>query len=119
MIQILENIYASKIPADAHSLEKEGQFLYYKADFWDIKNVGRSKAVDFEFEIIGTLTSDEIDFDVEPYCDVVFELPKSKTMGRLCTNLRKQKKSYTEYFRSALTAAGIKQYDKLVILRKL
>lgn len=122
MIQILENVFAVEVPKDAFNFHDtkangiiwEDTLGYYDSFYFD--------DVDEDFgnyEILGTITPTEIDFDVEPMVELDENSLPKLTMYKDYTYEMWPFKHPEGSFRSALTAAGITQYDKLVILQKL
>lgn len=75
MIEILPNIFAIPVPVDAYRFRKKNRrkksFLYYKQDppYHPLKKqiCGGCFEFDFDFELLGTCTKEDIDFDCEGF----------------------------------------------------
>lgn len=132
LTQITETLYALPVPIDAKYFKKERHLLetgrpYYELLYnYDYTNIHHNKSVRamaFEFEIIGTVTQEDIDFNPANY--VESEIWVSK-FGYATTY-----KNYTDNenvylvadlsFRSLLSSKGINPTPetKLLIIEKV
>ena len=121
MKEFLPNIYAVEVPKDAQKIMIEDyethQYFSYEHECLDLTLKSSESLPEGKYEILGTITPTEIDFDVEPYLDGHYNF------GKKYFKVYESEETFCPYkntsFRSALTAAGITQFDKLVILRKI
>jgi len=69
MTHLTEELISIPVPIEASEFDVEGNDLFYKAKFGTLDKIGRCKRFPFAFEILGTVTKDEIGFDVSklPY----------------------------------------------------
>lgn len=68
MTELLPGLYSVSMPEEATNFDCENGHLFYDLPSGILE---RSIKIGFDFEIVGSCTNDDIDFDCEPYVDKI------------------------------------------------
>lgn len=70
MTQLTENLYCIEVPESAKNVKISSLNNLYEYGDFGIKNILYELPIDDKFQVLGTLTKDEVSFDCEPYVEV-------------------------------------------------
>lgn len=128
LTQILPNIYAIRVPVEAHSFDYENSHLYY-----DLPDNILERSIQLplnrldNFEIMGCCTTTEVDFDcsgIVEVDEVKYDRELYKVYGKVYDKVHARIYSSSDHvfaFRSLLTSKGIEptETEKILILKQI
>jgi hypothetical protein len=128
MIQLTDKLFAVPVPENTIDVEFNKRGVYFKSSIEQDNTLKRLTMFGFDATLLGTVSKDTIDFDVEPYVEkdeVAYEQQLYIIYGKhYCTKNGQHTRVLStsdanESFRSLLTSKGCNPDEKHLIIEKI
>lgn len=120
LTQLTNELYAVGVPLEAKDFSITEYNWIMTIGYTSNEGFKSIKIPEALYQILGTCTENDIDFDVEPYVHCISRpLLIYRDYKHNSPYLNDQCEGYNNSFRSLIASKGIKEFEKLVILKKV